>query len=73
MQFLILNLIKLYKKSVSKIWGAIRPNHGCRFYPSCADYCSQAVEKYGVWKGLFKGFKRVLRCNPFNKGGIDIC
>ena len=73
MQFLILSLIKLYKKTISRAWGAIRPYHGCRFYPSCADYCSQAIRKYGARKGPLMGFKRILKCNPFNEGGIDIC
>ena len=55
------------------MWGKINPRHGCRFYPSCSEYCVQAIEKYGVFKGVLKGIKRILRCNPFSEGGIDIC
>ena len=44
---------------------------GCKFYPSCGEYAEKAVERYGVFQGLFLGLWRVLRCNPFNNGGID--
>jgi uncharacterized protein len=44
----------------------------CKFVPSCSEYTAQAVQKYGVVKGLFLGIKRIIRCNPFNKGGIDL-
>jgi hypothetical protein len=43
----------------------------CRFYPSCSEYAINAVEKYGTFKGIFKGIKRVLRCHPFSRGGYD--
>jgi putative membrane protein insertion efficiency factor len=43
----------------------------CRFIPSCSEYTYQAVERYGVVKGLFLGFKRVIGCHPWSKGGLD--
>jgi len=43
----------------------------CRFVPTCSEYTYQAVEKYGVVKGLFLGLKRIIRCHPFSKGGYD--
>lgn len=43
----------------------------CRFKPTCSEYTYQAVEKYGVLRGLFLGLKRIVRCNPWNKGGYD--
>lgn len=43
----------------------------CRFHPTCSEYTYQAVKKYGVGKGLFIGFKRVLRCHPWSRGGSD--
>jgi len=46
------------------------PN-SCRFYPTCSEYAVQAVEKYGVLKGLYMGIKRVLKCHPFHPGGYD--
>ena len=59
-------LINLYKKFLSPIIG----NH-CRFTPTCSEYTKQAIEKYGVVKGIKLGFKRILRCNPLCKGGYD--
>jgi len=43
----------------------------CRFYPTCSEYTYQAIKKYGSWRGIQKGVKRVLRCHPFNEGGFD--
>lgn len=43
----------------------------CRFEPSCSRYTYTAIEKYGVIKGTLMGTWRILRCNPFNKGGYD--
>jgi len=43
----------------------------CRYTPTCSQYTLEAVEKYGPIKGLFLGFKRILRCNPFFPGGED--
>lgn len=69
---LILFLIKIYQKTLSPDHGFFRIRFlGCRFYPSCSDYMSQAIEKYGLVKGSYLGIKRILRCHPFNQGGID--
>lgn len=43
----------------------------CRFTPSCSQYTLQAIEKYGLIKGSWMGFKRICRCNPFHPGGHD--
>jgi len=43
----------------------------CKYEPTCSNYTYQAVEKYGVFKGLFLGFKRIIRCHPWAKGGLD--
>jgi putative membrane protein insertion efficiency factor len=74
MKKLILGLIKFYQKTLS-------PDHGfiflggaiwrCRFFPSCSQYTREAISRYGVMKGVFMGVWRILRCNPFSKGGID--
>lgn len=73
MEYLVLKIIKLYQKSFSRVWSGINPKYGCRFYPSCSEYCIKSVKKHGVIKGLLKGAGRILRCNPFNGGGIDLC
>jgi putative membrane protein insertion efficiency factor len=62
-----LKIIRFYQKLISPILGK-----NCRFYPSCSEYSYQAIEKYGVPRGLIRGFWRVLRCNPWSKGGIDL-
>jgi putative membrane protein insertion efficiency factor len=46
-------------------------NAGCRFYPTCSQYAIEAIERYGAFKGSIMAVKRILRCNPFNKGGYD--
>jgi putative membrane protein insertion efficiency factor len=66
MKFLILDIIKLYKAFISPF---LPPS--CRFTPSCSTYAMQAVEKYGAIRGTWLGFKRILRCQPFSKGGED--
>lgn len=60
----ILKLLAWYKRHISR-------GHNCRFVPSCSEYTYGAVEKYGAGRGLWKGLKRVVRCNPLFKGGID--
>jgi len=63
---LILKSIKFYQTLVSPVFGRV-----CRFYPSCSQYSYIAIKKYGVVKGLWKGLKRILRCHPWNVGGVD--
>lgn len=43
----------------------------CRYLPTCSDYSVQALEKYGLVKGGWLSFVRLLKCNPFFKGGYD--
>ncbi len=43
----------------------------CRYKPTCSEYMAQALETYGLFKGLYLGIKRILRCNPFGKYGFD--
>lgn len=43
----------------------------CRFYPSCSEYTYEAVQKYGICKGMHMGTKRILKCHPFNPGGYN--
>jgi len=65
-RWFFLKLIKLYQLLLSPLLGS-----RCRFSPTCSDYCYLAIEKYGTGKGLWMGTKRICRCHPWNKGGID--
>ena len=62
----MLLLLRAYKKWISPMLG-----ERCRFYPSCSEYTYEAIEKYGLLKGVALGAYRLLRCNPFCKGGYD--
>ena len=66
MKFLVLDLIGVYKALLSPF---LPP--ACRFEPTCSEYARAAVEKYGAAKGTWLGIKRILRCQPFCKGGHD--
>lgn len=70
-----LKIIKLYQRTISPDHGIIfrhrYPYGYCRFKPTCSQYSYQAIKKYGVIKGSWKGIGRILRCNPWNHGGYD--
>ena len=71
----VLWLIRLYQKTISPDhgWFKARFPHGyCRFYPSCSEYSYQVIKKRGLFIGLLKSAWRILRCNPWGKGGIDL-
>ncbi|MFQ3674990.1 MAG: membrane protein insertion efficiency factor YidD [Endomicrobiia bacterium] len=63
---ILIKMIGIYRKFISPILG-----NNCRFYPSCSEYAQISIEKYGIIRGMFKAFIRILRCNPFFPGGID--
>ncbi len=66
MKFLVLDFLRLYQTWISPF---LPPS--CRFTPTCSTYMMQAVEKYGTLRGTWLGTKRILRCQPFCKGGHD--
>lgn len=59
-------LIRFYQRAISPWLGA-----NCRFQPTCSQYTLEAIEKYGPIRGILKGAYRILRCNPWNRGGYD--
>lgn len=65
MKKLLIKLIRMYQNM------PIGTHNQCKYIPTCSEYAIKALEKYGVIKGLFKASFRILRCNPFSKGGID--
>lgn len=67
MKKILLALIKFYRKYLSGSKGY----SSCKYYPTCSTYALEAVEKYGAFKGGMLSAWRILRCNPFSKGGYD--
>ena len=66
MKNIIITLIKFYQKYLSPL-----KHTKCPYIPTCSQYGLEAVEKYGVIKGCLLAIWRILRCNPFSKGGYD--
>lgn len=69
MKNILIRIIEFYQKHIS-LWLESR-NIKCKFYPTCSEYTKQAIKKYGALRGGFLGIKRILKCNPFSKGGYD--
>jgi putative membrane protein insertion efficiency factor len=59
-------LIGAYQRVLSPLLGA-----NCRFHPSCSQYAKDAVLKHGILRGAFLAAQRIVRCNPWNPGGVD--
>lgn len=68
--------IWVYQKTLSpdhSFWAkTVYPQGYCKFQPTCSEYTRQALLKYGLVKGSFKGLGRIFRCNPWSKGGNDV-
>ena len=69
MKKILLFLLKIYKKCISPMFKAVGVE--CKYCPTCSEYMRQAIEKYGAFKGTWLGIKRLVRCNPFARGGYD--
>ncbi len=66
MKRLLLRLIAFYRRRISP-----HTPSACRFHPTCSQYALTAIERYGAGKGTRLALWRILRCNPFCKGGYD--
>ena len=62
---IVLKILVFYKKYLSR-------GYNCRFIPTCSEYTYEAIDKYGVWKGLILGIKRLSKCHPWGKGGVNL-
>ena len=66
MKRLLVKLVKFYQLSISPLKAPC-----CKYYPTCSNYAIEAIERFGAFKGFFMAIYRILRCNPFSKGGYD--
>ncbi|MFB9770216.1 membrane protein insertion efficiency factor YidD [Lactiplantibacillus modestisalitolerans] len=66
MKRLLIKLIRLYQRAFS----AFRPAH-CRYQPTCSNYALTAITRFGVGRGSLMAIGRILRCQPFVRGGLD--
>ena len=67
MKYLFAALIRVYQKFLSPL----KKHPTCRYIPTCSEYAVQAIERYGALKGGRMAAWRIMRCNPFSKGGYD--
>jgi uncharacterized protein len=66
MRKLLTGMIRVYQLTLAPIIGPC-----CRFYPSCSQYCMEAIEAHGAVLGLWLGLKRLFKCHPLHPGGMD--
>jgi putative membrane protein insertion efficiency factor len=75
MKHLLLKAIRFYQRYLSFDTGILKylflTDKACRFTPTCSEYTYQAIERYDIIAGLWLGFRRILRCHPWSKGGFD--
>ena len=69
MKKILIKIIEFYQKHIS-IWLETK-GIKCKYFPTCSEYSKLAIIKYGVIKGVFLSLKRIIKCNPFSKGGYD--
>ncbi len=67
MRWFLIKFLRFWQVFISPLYPP-----SCRFHPTCSEYAIMAVEKHGVIKGSAKALWRVLRCNPWSKGGVDL-
>lgn len=66
LKYIFILPIRIYQKVISPM---LPPS--CRYYPTCSQYMVEAIQEWGVFKGLWLGIKRFLSCHPWSEGGHD--
>ena len=68
---LLINLIKFYRYFISPLFG-----HNCRFLPTCSEYFIESLKTHGTLRGVYLGFRRILKCHPIKilggRSGLDL-
>ena len=67
MRYLGIGLVQVWRWT----FGLLTPAGTCKYHPSCSQYAIDALQKHGLVKGSAKACWRLLRCNPWSKGGVD--
>lgn len=67
MKNFVIKLIKFYRRRISPLFPP-----QCKYYPTCSQYAITAIERFGLFKGGLLAVWRILRCNPFSNGGVDL-
>ena len=62
----LMAVVRFYRREISPLYPP-----RCRYIPTCSQYALEALEKYGALRGTYLAARRVLRCNPFHRGGYD--
>lgn len=65
MNYFLVGIIKIYQMI------PLHTHKLCKYNPTCSNYTIEAIKEYGSIKGMYLGIKRIIRCNPFSKGGYD--
>lgn len=71
---MVLFCIKFYQKTLSFDHGLLKyfsKQPRCKFHPTCSQYMYEAIDRFGMFKGIFLGAKRIGRCHPWSMGGMD--
>lgn len=71
---IMIGAINVYQKTLSPDHGPLKsrfPEGFCRYYPTCSEYGKQSIKKYGAISGGGRALWRIMRCNPWSKGGVD--
>jgi len=65
-KYLLIGLLKVYRFAISPLYGDV-----CRYYPSCSAYALESVQVHGSIRGSWLAVRRLLRCHPWARGGLD--